>query len=152
LVRARGEAMQRASEARASGMVALLGATEEQARAVCTKLAAGDVLQTANFLGPGHIAVSGTKAALERVGAKAKEEGSRRAVALKVAGAFHSPLMEPALPVLEAAFAQVKLAPPSLAVVSNVTAQPHGDLATLRATLLAQVTAPVLWERSIRGM
>src|SRR5262245_55322071 len=152
LVRTRGEAMQRASEAAPSGMLALLGASEEQARAVCSKHAQGDVLQPANFLGPGNVAVSGSKAALERVVAKAREDGIRRAVALKVAGAFHSPLMQPAVPVLEAAFARVTLAPPSIPVVSNVTAQPHGDLDSLRKTLMRQITAPVLWERSIRSM
>jgi len=152
LVRARGEAMQRASEASASGMVALLGATEEQARAVCAKFAEGDVLVPANFLGPGNLAVSGSKAALERVVAKAKGEGIRRAIALKVAGAFHSPLMQPAIPVLEAAFANVKFGPTTIPVVSNVTAAPHGDVATMRATLLRQVTAPVLWEKSVREL
>lgn len=152
LVRARGQAMQRASDANASGMVALMGATEEQARAVCAKFGQGDVLQPANFLGPGNIAVSGTKMALERLVAGAKGEGIRRAVALKVAGAFHSPLMEPALALLEAAFATVKLSPPAIPVVSNVTAAPHGDLATVRAMLLRQVTAPVLWEKSVRAL
>jgi [acyl-carrier-protein] S-malonyltransferase len=152
LVRTRGQAMQRASEASPSGMVALIGATEEQARAACAKHAQGEVLQPANFLGPGNIAVSGSKAALERLAAKAREDGIRRAIPLKVAGAFHSPLMQPAVAVLEAAFAKVALKEPALPVFSNVTGAPHGTLAELKSTLMRQITAPVLWEKSVRAM
>jgi [acyl-carrier-protein] S-malonyltransferase len=152
LVRTRGQAMQRASEASPSGMLALLGATEEQARAACAKHAQGDVLQPANFLGPGNIAVSGDKVALDRLAAKAREEGIRRAIPLKVAGAFHSPLMQPAVAVLEAAFAKAELKPPALPVFSNVTGAPHGTLPELKTTLMRQITAPVLWEKSVRAM
>jgi [acyl-carrier-protein] S-malonyltransferase len=152
LVRTRGQAMQRASEASPSGMVALIGASEEQARAACAKHAQGEVLQPANFLGPGNIAVSGSKAALERLVAKAREDGIRRAIPLKVAGAFHSPLMEPAVAVLAAAFAKVALKEPALPVFSNVTGAPHGTLAETKATLMRQITAPILWERSVRAM
>jgi [acyl-carrier-protein] S-malonyltransferase len=152
LVRTRGEAMQRASEAAPSGMLALLGASEEQARAACAKHAQGDVLQPANFLGPGNVAVSGSKAALERLAAKARDEGIRRAVPLKVAGAFHSPLMEPAVAPLRATFAKVKLSPPKLPVASNVTGEPHGDVSEIEAALVRQLTAPVVWEKSVRAM
>ena len=161
LVRARGQGMQRASEQAPSGMLALLGATEEQARAVCAKWAQDDVLQPANFLGPGNIAISGAKAALERVAANAKADGIRRAIPLKVAGAFHSPLMEPGVPVLEQALAKAKLESPRIPVVSNVTAQPYeeqgqapgpGTPAAIRSALVRQVTAPVLWEKSMREL
>lgn len=152
LVRTRGEAMQRASEAAPSGMVALLGASEEQARAVCAKHAQGDVLQPANFLGPGNIAVSGSKAALERLVAKAREDGIRRALPLKVAGAFHSPLMQPAAARLEAAFAKVELGAPKLPVYSNVTGEPHGERREIQAALVRQLTAPVVWEKTVRAM
>jgi [acyl-carrier-protein] S-malonyltransferase len=152
LVRARGQGMQRASEDPPSGMVALLGASEEQARAVCAKHAQGEVLVAANFLGPGNVAISGTKTALARVAENAKADGIRRAIPLGVAGAFHSPLMKPGVATLEAAFAKVKLAAPAIPVVSNVTAQPHGAPDSIRATLLAQVTSPVLWEKSTREL
>ena len=69
-----------------------------------------------------------------------------------MAGAFHSTLMEPGLPLLTAALASAKLAPPRIPVISNVTAQPHGDVASLGPTLLRQVTSPVLWEKSMRAL
>jgi [acyl-carrier-protein] S-malonyltransferase len=152
LVRTRGEAMQRASLASPSGMLALLGASEAQAQAACDRHRGSDVLQPANYLGPGNIAVSGSKPALERLAAHAREDGIRRAIPLKVAGAFHSPLMQPAVAELEAAFARVQISPPRIPVWSNVTAEPHGSLPELRATLMRQVTAPVLWERSVRAI
>jgi [acyl-carrier-protein] S-malonyltransferase len=152
VVRARGTGMQRASEAAPSGMLALLGANEETALAVCAKRAEGDVLVPANFLGPGNLAISGAKAALGRVVENAKADGIRRAVPLDVAGAFHSPLMAPGVPLLEQALAGVKLAAPRIPVISNVTAQPHGDPAAIRAALVKQVTSPVLWEKSVREL
>lgn len=152
VVRERGRGMQAASEARPSGMLALLGANEELARAVCAKRAEGDVLTPANFLCPGNIAISGSKAALERVTANARADGVRKAIPLKVAGAFHSALMEPGLPLLDAALRATKLAAPTLPVISNVTAAAHGGPAEIAATLLRQVTSPVLWEKSMREL
>ncbi len=152
VVRARGQGMQRASEAAPSGMLALLGANEELASTVCAKRAEGEVLQPANFLCPGNIAISGSKAALDRVVANARADGVRRAIPLKVAGAFHSPLMEPGLPMLEVALRGVKLAAPRIPVLSNVTAQPHDSGAEIVAGLMRQVTSPVLWERSMREL
>ncbi len=152
LVRARGAGMQAASDRVPSGMVALLGANEEQARAVCASFAQGEVLQPANFLGPGNVAISGTKAALARVVAGAKAAGIRRAIPLQVAGAFHSPLMEPGVAALESALGAVKLDAPRIQVFSNVTAQPHGSPPQIRAALVQQVTAPVLWEKSVRAL
>ncbi len=152
IVRERGRGMQAASEARPSGMLALLGANEELARAVCAKRAEGEVLTPANFLCPGNIAISGSRAALDRVVANARADGVRKAIPLKVAGAFHSTLMDPGLPLLAAALRASKIAAPRIPVISNVTAQPHGTPAEIEATLLAQVTSPVLWERSMRAL
>lgn len=152
VVRERGRGMQAASEAAPSGMLALLGANEELARAVCDKRAEGDVLTPANFLCPGNVAISGEKAALERVVANAKADGVRKAVPLKVAGAFHSALMAPGLPQLSTALAAVKWSAPRIPVISNVTAAAHGGVATIAATLLKQVTSPVLWEKSVRAL
>ncbi|MSR47836.1 MAG: [acyl-carrier-protein] S-malonyltransferase [Planctomycetes bacterium] len=152
VVRERGRGMQAASEAAPSGMLALLGATEELARTVCDKRSEGEVLNPANFLCPGNIAISGAKAALERVTANARADGVRRAIPLKVAGAFHSALMAPGVPQLTRALDRVKLAAPRIPVFSNVTAAPHGDVATIAPTLLRQVTSPVLWERSMRAL
>ena len=152
LVRARGQGMQRASELAPSGMLALLGATEEQAKNAAAKHAGSDVLVPANFLCPGNIAISGSKAALERVAANARADGIRRAIPLEVAGAFHSPLMEPGLATLDAALAETRISAPRIPVLSNVTAERHGDAAAIRAGLRLQVTSPVLWEKSMRGL
>ncbi|MEZ6232689.1 MAG: ACP S-malonyltransferase [Phycisphaerales bacterium] len=133
LVALRGRAMQDAAEAVPSGMVALIGADEASAQAVCdatlsTAAAAGDadqVLVPANFNAPGQIVISGSKAACERAVAIAAEEGLR-ATALPVAGAFHSPIMAPAAERLGAALAGTTIHAPACPVMSNVTARPHG--------------------------
>ena len=150
LVRLRGEAMQAASEATRSGMVSLMGATEEQARAVAADGASAGICQVANLNAPGQVIVSGELAALDLVEAKAKDHGIRRTRRLVVAGGFHSECMRPAAVRLEAALRDVRLARPRIPFASNVT----GDLATepeaIRRQLAEQVCAPVLWEKSIR--
>ena len=103
LVRVRGEAMQMASDRSPSSMASLLGATEAKAEQICNAFRGDDVLVPANHLAPGNVVVSGSREAIARVAKGAREHGVRRAVVLKVAGAFHSPLMEPAGPLLEQA-------------------------------------------------
>ncbi len=152
VVRERGQGMQAASEAAPSGMLALLGANEELARTVCEKRAEGDVLTPANYLCPGNIAISGARAALDRVAANARADGVRKAIPLKVAGAFHSALMAPGLPQLERALRSARLAAPRIPVLSNVTAAPHGAADTIAPLLLRQVTSPVRWEASMRAL
>ncbi len=150
LVRLRGEAMQAASEATRSGMVSLMGATEEQARAVAADGAAAGICQVANLNAPGQVIVSGELAALDVVEAKAKDHGIRRTRRLVVAGGFHSECMRPAAVRLEKALSEVRIVRPRIPFASNVT----GDLATepeaIRRQLAEQVCAPVLWEKSMR--
>ncbi len=152
LVRRRGRAMQDASEKSPSGMISLIGATREQAAALANAASSAGVLVPANFLGPGTIALSGSVAALDRAEQIAKDHGVRRAVRLKVAGAFHSPLMASATDELTAALAEVKIQTPRIPFVSNVT----GDFVTepdkIRELLAKQVTAPVLWEDGVRRL
>lgn len=152
LVHRRGAAMQRASEARPSGMVSLLGADRETAEAVCEAARGDDVLVVANLNAPGQVVVSGDLAACERAPAAAKEVGLRRAIPLKVAGAFHSPVMEPARAELVEALADVEVKVPRFPVYSNVNAAPHETPDSIRVTLATQVVAPVLWEASMRRM
>ncbi len=151
LVRLRGEAMQQASDAAPSGMVSILGAERADAEAICEAAAAeGGVCVVANLNAPGQVVVSGDVAALERAERIAAERGFRRAVRLEVAGAFHSPLMEPARARLEAAIAARTFAPARVPVISNVDATPTRDPATLRRNLVRQLTSPVLFEASLR--
>ncbi len=152
LVRLRGQAMQRASEERPSGMLSLVGATPEQAAELCD-IARGDgVLVVANLLAPGQVAVAGTLDALERAQGGLKGLGIRRAVPLPVAGAFHSPCMESAAAALSEALDATPFHAPRVPVVMNTSAEPCRDPSQARALLKRQLTAPVLWQRSVESL
>lgn len=152
LVRKRGVAMQEASEAAPSGMVSLLGADEAKGEEVAAAAREGGVLVVANLNAPGQVVLSGDLAACERVPAAAKAAGLRRAIPLKVAGAFHSPLMEPARAALEEALASTTINDPTFPVWTNVTAAPVSGADDIRARLAEQVVKPVRWEDSMRAM
>jgi len=143
LVALRGRAMQDAAEAAPSGMVALIGADEPQARAVCDAARADDVLVPANFNAPGQVVISGSKPACERAVGEAETLGLR-ATALAVAGAFHSPLMAPAAVRLGEALGATEIRDPRCPVLSNVTGEPH-ETERIRDRLVQQLTAPVRW-------
>jgi [acyl-carrier-protein] S-malonyltransferase len=154
LVTLRGRAMQDAAdspEARAGGgggMIALIGATDEQAAEICTKARDNQVLVCANFNAPGQIVLSGHKAACERAAGVATEMGLRSSL-LAVAGAFHSPLMAQAAARLGEALEKTAFHAPRCRVIANVTAQPHGnDAAGIRRLLVEQLTSPVRWAQS----
>jgi [acyl-carrier-protein] S-malonyltransferase len=157
LVTLRGRAMQDAAEAAPSGMLALIGADETQAQAVCDAARGSDVLVCANFNAPGQVVLSGSKSAIERAAAVAPEKGLR-ATALAVAGAFHSPLMAPAAQRLSAALSRTEIREPRCPVYSNVTAQKHAPSAgrtivdSIRQALVDQLTSPVRWEQSCRHL
>lgn len=150
LVRLRGEAMQDASQKLPSSMVSLMGATEEQARALCTAASAHGICQVANLNAPGQIIASGELAALDVLESIAKDHGVRRTRRLVVAGGFHSECMRPAAERLAHALREVEIRAPRVPFVSNVTAAPGSDPAAIRRQLAEQVCAPVLWERSMR--
>jgi [acyl-carrier-protein] S-malonyltransferase len=145
LVAARGRYMQEAAVASPSGMVAILGAPKEAVVQLCEQQARGEVLVPANYNAPGQIVVSGSKGACERV-LQAAEAGGFKAAALKVAGAFHSPLMQPAADRMRAELEKVELRPPQKTVYSNVTAHPHRDVGQIRQLLVDQIVSPVHWE------
>jgi [acyl-carrier-protein] S-malonyltransferase len=168
LVALRGRAMQEAAEAVPSGMVALIGATEEQAHIVCEQTLQGqkgEVLVVANLNAPGQVVISGHKSACDRACSPGGpvEKAGLRATPLPVAGAFHSPIMAPAAERLGTALAKAAISPPHAIVVSNVTAKPHpstsplplspsgadsGIVEQIRRRLVEQLTAPVRWEDS----
>ncbi len=151
LVRLRGEAMQDASEQNPSGMASLMGATPEQAEALAKVGAEHGVCQVANLNAPGQIVVSGAFPALDAVEAAAKEHGVRRVRRLVVAGGFHSECMRPAADRLAAALEETDIQVPRIPVLSNVTAEAVETIQGVKDTLGAQVCAPVLWERTMRG-
>lgn len=152
VVAERGLAMQDAAEASPSGMVSILGLEVDQVRALCDQARGADVLEVANLLCPGNIAVSGSTSACERIRDLAEAAGAMRVVPLAVAGAFHTSLMAPAQQRLANKLAGVTLSPPRLPVVSNVDAQPHNDPEEIRRLLVEQVVSPVRWEDSVRWL
>lgn len=159
LVALRGRAMQDAATATPSGMVALIGASPEQAQEVCQRtlasLPAGEVLVCANFNAPGQVVISGSALACQRAAAADGPAAAMglRATALAVAGAFHSPIMAPAAARLADALASASIAAPRCIVVSNVSARPHpADPAGIAKLLVAQLTAPVRWAESCQWL
>jgi [acyl-carrier-protein] S-malonyltransferase len=151
VVRQRGEAMQDAADATPSGMVSVLGLDVEKLQALCDEARQpGEVLQIANHLCPGNIAISGSNTACERAAALAEKYGAMKAVPLAVAGAFHTPIMQSAVDRLAAALANAKLNKPQRPVISNVDARPHDDPEEIRELLIKQVVSPVQWEASMR--
>lgn len=146
LVHQRGRYMQQACDATRGAMAAIIGLDEEKTRQVCAESG----LTLANLNCPGQLVVSGETDKIERAIELALAAGAKRAVRLAVAGAFHSPLMASAQPKLKAAIEAVTLHPPTVPVISNVTAQPHGGVGEARALLVQQLTAPVRWEQSMR--
>lgn len=145
LVAARGRYMQEAALASRSGMVAILGADKATVVQLCEEQSQGEVLVPANYNAPGQIVVSGSKPACERV-LKAADSTGFKATALKVAGAFHSPLMQSAADRMKAELDRVEFKPPQRPVYSNVTAHPHRDAASIKQLLVQQIVSPVLWE------
>ena len=153
LVSVRGKAMQAAAVAVPSGMVSIIGADEAAVTDLCLKAAEGDVLVPANFNSPGQIVVSGTLAACERI-TQAAEAAGLRAIPLKVAGAFHSPLMQSGADTMSGELAKTKINPPTKPVYANVTAAPHSsnDVADIRRLLVSQIVEPVRWEQIMQQL
>jgi [acyl-carrier-protein] S-malonyltransferase len=153
VVQERGRAMQDAADAVPSGMVSVLGLDAEKTQAVCQEARSGDeILQIANYLCPGNIVVSGHKTACERFTGLAEKAGAMKTIPLAVAGAFHTPLMQPAVERLKKVLSGVTLNKPRFPVISNVDAEPHDDPEQIRELLVKQVVAPVRWEDSLRKM
>jgi len=148
LVRQRGRFMQEACDATRGGMAAIIGLEEAPTREVCAQ--AGVVL--ANLNCPGQLVISGETEKIAQACELAKTKGARRALPLPVAGAYHSPLMASAQPKLQAELAAVKIAEPKVTVVSNVAAQPHNGVDSIRSRLVQQVTSSVRWEESMRHL
>ncbi|HEV8681344.1 MAG TPA: ACP S-malonyltransferase [Actinomycetota bacterium] len=147
----RGRAMQEASEARSGGMTALLGLSAEEAAAICATAGRGDVLTVANENSPKQTVVSGTLEAIERAEEMARSRGAR-VVRLNVAGAFHSPLMQPALSRVRQAIARMTFREPRFPIVPNASARPSTHPSALRDLLSRHLVSPVRWERSMRAM
>ncbi len=146
VVRQRGRFMQEACDVTQGGMAAVIGLDEAPTSEVCAE--AGVAL--ANLNCPGQLVISGEADRVLKAVELAKAKGAKRAIPLVVAGAYHSPLMASAQPKLRAELTTASLVAPSVPVISNVTAQPHGSPAEISERLVEQVTSSVRWEASMR--
>ena len=153
LVYARAMAMQKACEAAPSTMAAIIGLPDEQVVEICKQVSTDDnVVVAANLNCPGQVVISGNIEAVNEACAKMKEAGAKRALPLKVGGAFHSPLMQPAKDELQKAIENTEIKTPKCPVYQNVDAKPHTDPAEIKANLIAQLTSSVRWTESVQNM
>ena len=150
LVRARGAAMAEAASTHPGAMAAVLGLDATVVAEVCA--ATPGIVVPANDNAPGQVVISGEAAAVEAAGVALKERGAKRVVALAVSGAFHSPLMEPAVEIMRKELIEAPLANPTLPIVANVTADYEWSADDVRANLAAQVAGPVRWTETVRRL
>ena len=151
LVSARAQAMQKACEKTPSTMAAVLALPDARVEDLCASVTEG-VVVPANYNCPGQIVISGSIEGVDAACAKMLEAGAKRALKLKVGGAFHSPLMEPARAELADAIAHTDFHAPKCPVYQNVNAEPQTDPETIKKNLIAQLTAPVRWTQTIQNM
>ncbi len=152
LVHNRGRFMQEAAEAAPGGMVSIMGLPAEEVDELCQQAVEGDVLTPANYNCPGQIVISGTRSACDRAVKLVDESGKGRAIALKVAGAFHSELMRQAAEKLKTELDRTDFAPPRVPVIANVDVSVHGSADQMRDLLYRQVCSPVRWQASIERL
>jgi [acyl-carrier-protein] S-malonyltransferase len=152
LLKLRGQAMQRAVPVGEGAMAALLGADLALAQKIADAAAQSEVCTVANDNDPSQVVVSGSKAAIDRVVAIAKDMGAKRAVLLPVSAPFHCPLMQPAAEAMRDALGYVVFAQPTVPLFANVTARPATDPDTIRNQLVEQVTGMVRWRESVENL
>jgi len=150
LVSQRAMAMQKACEIEPSTMAAIIGLDDETVVRVCAEIE--EIVVPANFNCPGQLVISGSMKGIEIACEKLKEAGAKRALPLKVGGAFHSPLMEPARVELEEAIKNTNFSTPTCPVYQNVNAKPVMDPEEIKKNLVAQLTAPVRFTQIMENM
>ena len=151
LVAARASAMQKACEITPSTMAAVLKLSDETVEEICAEIKEGIVV-AANYNCPGQVVISGEEAAIDAACQKLLEAGAKRALKLKVGGAFHSPLMESAREELAAAIEKAEFKTPKCPIYQNVTAQAETNPEIIKENLVAQLTAPVRWTQTVMNM
>ena len=153
LVYARAMAMQKACDMAPSTMAAIVGLPDEKIEEVCAAInKPGHVVVPANYNCPGQLVISGNVEAIGEACEQLKAAGAKRALPLKVGGAFHSPLMQPAKDELQAAIEATEFSVPKCPVYQNVDGKPHTDPAEIKANLIAQLTSSVRWTACVQNM
>lgn len=150
LVSARALAMQKACELVPSTMAAIIGLDDQVVADICKTIE--EIVVPANYNTPGQLVISGSMKGIEIACEKLKAAGARRALPLKVGGAFHSPLMEPARVELAEAINHTEFRDPVCPIYQNATAGRVTDPGKIKENLVAQLTAPVLWTQLTRNM
>lgn len=153
LVYARAMAMQKACEKEPSTMAAIVGLADEKIEDICNSInREGYVVVPANYNCPGQLVISGNVEAINEACAKIKEAGAKRALPLKVGGAFHSPLMQSAKDELQAAIEKTTIHEPKCPIYQNVDGKPHTDTNEIKQNLIAQLTSSVRWTQCVQNM
>ena len=150
LVAKRADAMQKACEMEESTMAAILGLEDKVVEQICSSI--DEIVVPANYNSPGQLVISGSVEGINQAIAKCNEAGAKRALPLKVGGAFHSPLMEPARVELADAINSVKFVKGMCPIYQNVTGQSVNDAEIIKKNLIAQLTAPVRWTKIMQNM
>jgi [acyl-carrier-protein] S-malonyltransferase len=150
LVYKRAMAMQKACEMEQSTMAAIIGLEDNVVEEICASI--DEIVVPANYNSPGQLVISGSMKGIEVACEKLKEAGAKRALPLKVGGAFHSPLMEPARVELAEAINSTNFNPPVCPVYQNVDAKPYTDAAQIKENLIKQLTSPVKWTYIMQNM
>ena len=151
LVSARAMAMQKACEIKPSTMAAVIALPDEKVEEICASVTEG-VVVPANYNCPGQLVISGSIEGIDAACERLLAAGAKRALKLKVGGAFHSPLMEPARAELADAIANTAFHTPKCPVYQNVDAKPQTDPEAIKKNLIAQLTAPVRWTQTVQNM
>ncbi|WP_165023336.1 ACP S-malonyltransferase [Dysgonomonas sp. ZJ279] len=151
LVYKRALAMQKACEMNPSTMAAVLALADEKVEEICASIT-DEVVVPANYNCPGQIVISGSDKGIDKACELLLAAGAKRALKLKVGGAFHSPLMEPAKVELSEAINSTEFTTPICPVYQNVSTIAETDPTTIKANLIAQLTAPVKWTQSVEHM
>jgi [acyl-carrier-protein] S-malonyltransferase len=150
-VRLRGQLMAQAGDKSPGSMAAILGLDTEKLEAVLKEAGSAGIVVAANYNSPSQIVISGSVAGVQAAAKLAEAAGAKKVVMLAVSGAFHSPLMEFAVPGLKAGLAGIAIAAPKVPLISNVEAKPVTDAESIRALLLRQLTSPVRWVASMEA-
>jgi len=152
LVKLRGELMQNASDYQKGTMAAIIGLDNDSVKNICLDASIKGIVGIANYNSPGQIVISGSLDGVQLAMQLANEKGAKRVIELKVSGAFHSPLMEPALKIFNEELQKIEFKKPSIEFFSNVTARVAIEPEEIKKLLAKQLSSPVYWEQTIQEM
>jgi [acyl-carrier-protein] S-malonyltransferase len=152
IVRERGRLMQQAVPAGEGAMAVIMGLEMDEVGSLCVESSQGEVVSPANFNGAGQVVIAGTKSAVSRAMALAKERGAKRILDLPVSAPFHCQLMQPAAEGLERILSAIDVQPFSVGVITNVDADVNLDVERVKSLLSEQAVRPVRWEESVKKL